>query len=112
MPTAVASSVEHASCVLMMIIMAVAPIGAIAMPSPSPISPVLSSPSLFRQPVERQLAVGEREAPNHVPSKFIEDYGYWNPTPYFDRGNAAPIPHGHVVEESFRTENMASEGRS
>ncbi|CAN4122931.1 unnamed protein product [Withania somnifera] len=24
----------------------------------------------------------------------IQDYGFWNPAPYFGRGDPAPIPHG------------------
>lgn len=113
MPKPIVSSVEHAFCVIMaIIIMAVAPLGVTAMPSPTPKSPILLSPSPSYQPV-KNLQVQIRREQNHIPSGIMEDYDYWNPSPYFDRGNAAPIPHRHVVEDSFHTDHdMASDGRT
>ena len=32
-----------------------------------------------------------------------EDYGFWNPTPYFERGGAAPIPHTDPFSISVET---------
>lgn len=90
--------------------MTVTPIRAIVMPSQTPMSPLPPSPSLTRQPVKRQLQLGEE--PTHAPSEVMEDYGYWNPSPYFGRGIADPILHGHAVEESSHTDSKPSEGRS
>lgn len=124
MPTTV-SSVEHVLCVIIVIIMTVLPTRApTPMSSPSPLL-VTSAPlpsSLPLQPVEKPLQIRELEHYN-FPPEFVEDYGFWNPTPYFGGGNAAPIPHGHLVEEtccdssmpnSFQTHKnyMATEGRS
>lgn len=105
MPTTV-SFIEHTLCVTMVIIMTAVPIRpAILTPSLSPITPDPLSSSFPLQPVEEPLKRGEAEN-YHFPPEFVQDYGFWNPTPYFDRGNAAPIPHSQAVEQNCRDSSM------
>ncbi|PON91008.1 Transmembrane protein [Trema orientale] len=123
MPTT-ASSVEHALCVIVVIIIMTLLSTTAAAPKPSllPVKHAPSPSSVSLQPIEKPLQRDEEEH-NHFPPEFIQDYGFWNPTPYFGGGHAAPIPHSHAVEEtccdssmpnSFTTDknNMAPEERS
>ncbi|CAN4093938.1 unnamed protein product [Withania somnifera] len=76
------------------------------MATKSPSSPSASPASMILQLQEQEqlnnVYTSIQEELNEfkdVESQFqteeeFQDYGYWNPAPYFGRGGPAPIPHG------------------
>ncbi|KAM6578598.1 hypothetical protein CsatB_030435 [Cannabis sativa] len=100
--------VEHACIMAMVIIMTMILTGdATTVPSPSQPTPPTPFPAPSPlQMVEIPLQNGGEHY--HFPPEFMEDYGIWNPTPYFGGGNAAPIPHSYVVKETCKDSSMAN----
>ncbi|KAF4347531.1 hypothetical protein G4B88_025769 [Cannabis sativa] len=114
MKSTTVSLVEHACSMAMVIIMTMILTGdATTVPSPSQPTPPTPFPAPSPlQMVEIPLQSGGEHY--HFPPKFMEDYGIWNPTPYFGGGNAAPIPHSYVVKETCKdsSSKMVSKEKS
>ena len=124
MPTKTSRQVMHTASVTMMLIMIVMSTIALVSSSRPFLSPLPSPASLHDHHPDKELLDHYRiqstiqEDNNCLPSLthhgeqkdeqnqdmiVEEDYGFWNPTPYFEGGGAAPIPHTDPFSISFET---------
>ncbi|KAM3341731.1 hypothetical protein P3S68_026697 [Capsicum galapagoense] len=102
-------SVMHFLCIFFIIILLsmATKSSSSSTPSPSP-APVILQLQEEEQINNNNYALIQEEVNKFkdVESQFqteeeFQDYGFWSPAPYFDRGNPAPIPHlrGHNPKE-------------
>ncbi|GFY86103.1 hypothetical protein Acr_04g0008410 [Actinidia rufa] len=124
MPSKTSRQVMHTACVTMMLIMIVMSTIALASSSQPFSSPLPSPASLHDHHPDIELLGHYRiqstiqEDDNCLPSLthhgeqkdeqnqdmiVEEDYGFWNPTPYFEGGGSAPIPHTDPFSISVET---------
>uniref|UniRef100_A0A803LKD2 Uncharacterized protein n=1 Tax=Chenopodium quinoa TaxID=63459 RepID=A0A803LKD2_CHEQI len=46
--------------------------------------------------VQTKESIQHRHQPQQESIVDEDDYGYWNPVPYYDRGDAGPVPHSKL----------------
>ncbi|CAL8995619.1 hypothetical protein GBA52_002029 [Prunus armeniaca] len=86
------SSAKHMLCMMIMSVMMIMPTRATAAPSPSAPSSSFVAFQQLKEQVQQQGA-DKHHYEARTSEIFLQDYGIWNPTPYYGRGDMAPIPH-------------------
>ncbi|KAM0967706.1 hypothetical protein ACFX13_016460 [Malus domestica] len=98
------TSAKHMICMMIMSVVMITPTRATASPSSSlPISPAAArapSPSFLpSDQTKNQVRQGEggrgdeHRYEAEATEIILDDYGIWSSTPYFGRGDMAPLPH-------------------
>lgn len=100
-PVTSASSAKHMISMMIVSVMMITPTRATTSLTSSLISPA-TAPALLpaflpSEQLKNQVRQGggghECRYETQASEITLEDYGIWSPTPYFGRGDMAPIPH-------------------
>ncbi|KAK9946986.1 hypothetical protein M0R45_012423 [Rubus argutus] len=92
MPTVAACSATHMLWMMVVSTLMIMPTRAATSP-PLLISPIPAPAPLPFHQLKNQARIEKEHHKAQLSEIALEDYGLWNPTPYYRGGNVAPIPH-------------------